>query len=411
MEDETDQEQLAYFRFGVISPLLADELDRTLKQRLSEQAERLWVFPDGKLKRIGYGTIEHWLYDYRRYGIDALRSHQRSDAGSFRGIDEQLANAIDSVLADHPELRTHAIIDHIRREELLGESPPSQSTLYRYIKANRIAEPPTNTQERRSFEAPYAGYLWQADIMYGPHLPKRMPNGRTRKHQTFLIAIIDDHSRLLCHGQFFFTQDLATWLSCLESAIRKRGIPKKLYCDNGKVFTAMQVKKIAARLGIEIRHTKVRDAAAKGKIEKMFQRCRHSFLEPFLAIKKPQSIEQLNTAFVQWSEREYNHAVHSAFDDTPIRRFMETASHMRPLPENDVALFHVRCNRTVKKDGTFSLNGDRYETDPALVGCRITVSYDLQKPRSPYVFWKDRSYGKASLLDPKANCNRRRRNG
>lgn len=403
-------EQMAYFRYGVIAPLLADEPDRTLKSRIQEQADRLWVLPDGQVKKIGFGTIEHWLYDYRRDGIDALQNHKRQDAGTFRGIDEELAAQIDEILQAHPKLRSHAVIEHLRREGKLPSPRPSRSTLNRYIKAQRRTAPTCRTKERRSFEAPYAGYLWQADIMYGPHLPVKLPNGRTRKQQTYLIAILDDHSRLLCHGEFYMRQDLPAWLNCLETAIRKRGIPKKLYTDQGKVFVSHHVKEIAARLGMEVRHAAPYDASAKGKIERLFLRCRRSFLEPLLELTPPKDIDALNAAFFRWAEEEYNHREHSAFGNTPIRRFMETSSHLKTLAEDLRTLFHVRCQRRVKKDGTFQLNGSRFETESALVGCKVTVSYDLSRPESVYVHWQDRCHGRANLLDRKANNFRRRRN-
>lgn len=411
-KSQTKQEETAYFRFGVISPLLAEEPDKTLKELIEQQANRIWTLPNGTVKRYGFGTIENWLYAYRRFGFDGLLTGSRRDAGSFRGIDEALTARVDEILAAHPRLRTHALIDHLRKTGVLTPPAPSVSTLYRYVKSRR-KQPQKNepAAERRAFEAPYAGYLWQADLMYGPHLPMRLANGRTRKTQTYLIGIVDDHSRLFCHGEFYFQQDLPAWLSCLETAIRKRGIPKKLYCDNGQIFTSHRIKEIAARLGMEVRYTKVRDAAAKGKIERLFQRCRRSFLEPLLELSPPKTLAELNDAFFKWVEEDYNHAEHSAFGDLPIRRFMESSEHLRALPEDDATLFHARDERRVKKDGTFSLNGERYETTANLVGCKITASYDLRRPREVFVFWNGESFGKANLLDLKANCQRRRRGG
>ena len=409
-EHSTRREQAAYFRYAVIAPLLAEEPGQTLKERIRKQAERLWVFPDGRIKPIGFGTIEKWLYTYRQGGLEALQTERRCDAGTFRGIDDELAGVIDDLLRNHPKLRTHAIITHLESRDLLGRPRPSHSTLYRYIKARRpVTARCQPAVERRSFEAPYAGYLWQADIMYGPHLPAKLPNGRTRRQQTYLIAILDDHSRLLCHGEFFFRQDLAAWLCCLRTAVRKRGIPRKLYCDNGQVFTSEQVRRIAASLGMELLHTRVRDAAAKGKIERLFQKIRRSFLEPIMELAPPTSLEQLNSEFAAWMENSYNHKEHSAFGTTPIRRFMESSSHLRTLPEDSDHLFHVTCRRRVKADGTFSLHGTRYETVPGLIGCKITVSYDLREPRRVFVHWDGACYGRANVLDRKANCKRNRR--
>lgn len=408
--DPVYREQLGWFRYGVIAPLLTPEPEKTLKAQIEEQASRLWTFPDGRTRCIGFGTIEKWLYAYRRGGIDALKVQRRRDAGTFRGIDGEVAEQIERVLSAHPKLRTHAIIEHLADRDLLGQPPPSHSTLYRYIRVHRPrGEPPKKTVERRSFEAPYAGYLWQADIMYGPHLPARLPNGRTRKQPSYLIAILDDHSRLLCHGEFFPRQDLAAWLCCLETAMRKRGMPHKLYCDNGQVFTSGQLRRIAGELGMELLHTRVRDAAAKGKIERFFQKVRRSFLEPLMELSPPRSLKQLNEAFSAWTEKSHNHAAHSAFGDTPVRRFMESSSHLRALPEDCRALFHFHCTRRVKKDGTFSLNGTRFETAPGLAGRKVTVAYDLRDPSRVLVYSEGVCFGRANLLDPKANASRPRR--
>ena len=411
MADDTFSDMsLAWFRYGVIAPLLAPEPGKTLKERIDEQASRLWTLPDGRVKSIGFGTIEKWLYDYRQGGVDTLKTRRRSDAGAFRGLDGDVAAAIDTLLAEHPKLRSHAVIDHLDSRGLLGSPPPSQSTLYRYIKSRRaVRKNAGDSVERRSFEAPYAGYLWQADIMYGPHLPVRLPNGRTRKQPTYLIAVMDDHSRLLCHGQFHARQDLAAWLCCLENAVRKRGVPHRLYCDNGQVFTADQMREVAARLGVELLHTRVRDAAAKGKIERFFQKVRVGFLEPTMELSPPKSLAELDAAFQTWVENSHNHAVHSAFGDTPTRRFMETSSNLRPFPEDGGELFHCRLTRRVGKDGTFSLHGVRYETDSGLVGNRVEVSYDLKEPERIYVRSDGKSVGRAFPVDLKANATRPRR--
>jgi transposase InsO family protein len=406
----TQNEQLAYFRYAVIAPLLPDEPERTLRERIGEQADRLWTLPDGRIRRYSFDTIERWLYDYRRGGIELLRHRPRKDIGTFRGIDEALGTVIDELLAKHPSLRTHAVIDHLRREDLLGHPPPGTSTLYRYIKASRpVPTPAPPEKERRCFEAPFAGSLWQADIMYGPHLPQKLVNDRAKLHQTYLVAIIDDHSRLICHAQFFFKQDLAAWLSCLKTAICKRGIPQRLYCDNGQVFTSDQVKQITAELGIELLHTKVRDAAAKGKIEKWFLRCRRSFVEPTFELKAPKTLEQLNELLYAWVEDEYNHRVHSAFNDTPVRRFMESSGQLRQLTEQHQKLFHVRHKRKVKKDGTFQLLSCRFEISSNLAGQTITATFDLFDPLTVYVYHQGNFRGKATLLDAQANANRRRR--
>ena len=147
---------------------------------------------------------------------------------------------------------------------------------------------------------------------------------------------------------------------------------------------------------------------AKGKIERLFQKVRRSFLEPVMELAAPTSLDKLNDAFFAWMENAYNHRVHSAFGATPVRRFMESASHLRTLPEDSRKLFHVCYQRLVKKDGTFSLHGTRFETAPGLVGCKIAVSYDLHEPLCVFVEYNGAHYGRANLLDRKGNAMRPR---
>ena len=103
-ENPKHHEQIAYFRYAVIAPLLTDEVGQTLKERIHQQAQRIWVRPDGKVKRLCFGTIESWLYAYKNGGIEALKDHPRKDAGSFRGIDKELADKLNRIMRDHPKL-------------------------------------------------------------------------------------------------------------------------------------------------------------------------------------------------------------------------------------------------------------------------------------------------------------------
>lgn len=80
--------------------------------------------------------------------------------------------------------------------------------------------------DMRKFEVQMSNDLWQANCMHGP---KVLHEGRQRK--SYLFAIIDDHSRLIPHGQFYLAENLDNYLECLWTAMRKRGVPRKLYVD------------------------------------------------------------------------------------------------------------------------------------------------------------------------------------
>jgi len=395
----SNEKEMEMFRYSVINGLLHGDSNRSLKKRIFELSERTWTLPDGKFRQFSCGAIEDWYYAYRNYGFSGLVKQPRKDNGKFRMLNDEICSYIDRFIKDHPQLKTSVLVSRMRSGVRFSSDLPGDSTIYRYVRTIRPLKEAL-VKERRAFEAPYAGNLWQTDLMYGLYLPQLNDRGKWVKKQTYLIAIIDDHSRLLCHGQFYFTQDILAYLSCLKTALCKRGIPEKLYCDNGKIFLSDQVKNIMAELGTTVLHTPVRDACCKGKIERFFLTVRNSFLNPLLALEPPKTLEELNKKFWRWSEESYNLKVHSAINAAPIERWMNTSHKVRLLNigmEDEV--FQFEETRRVKKDGTFSLKGKAYETCWTLAGKKVSVRYNPFFPKQPYVSFGGRKYGKANLLN------------
>ena len=73
---------------------------------------------------------------------------------------------------------------------------------------------------------------------------------------------------------------------------------------------------------------------------------------------------ELNEATIAWVEREYHHKVHSELHCTPLERYLQGSDVGRPCSDT-AALRHAFCTRVKrrqrKSDGTFSLDGQRYE--------------------------------------------------
>lgn len=409
----SERERTALARFTVIAPLLAQGDPRPLSARIAEQADRQWPMPDGLLRQFSHSTIEGWHYAYQRAGLEALMERPRSDKGTQKCISPAVALAIGQILAGHPRLRTKHVIKLLRDRGLLGPSGPSTSSIYRYVKPRRrqLAELVVE-RERRSFEAPHPGGLWQGDIMYGPHVPARTAQGRVCKRQTYLVAFLDDHSRLCVHGQFYFSQGLDALTDALETACRKRGVAERLYVDNGLVFSGSQLRLICARIGTVLSHTRVRDASAKGKIERYFQTVQSSFLNPLLSLQPPAGIEALNSAFHKWVEEEYNNRPHSALSGlTPMERWLAGASVVRLLA-TDGSIEHaflLTDQRTVRNDGTIVFNSRLFETDYALKGRKVQVRWRLSEPGRLYVYDEDRYVGVAKPLNRTLNARLPRR--
>jgi putative transposase len=196
-------------------------------------------------------------------------------------------------------------------------------------------------------------------------------------------------------------------INAIRAAFYKRGVPERLLVDNGSIYCCQEITLICARVGCILCHTAVRDAAAKGKIERFFRRVRDQFLVRNLDLS---SLGQLNKQFTQWVEHDYNATEHSTLGMKPIDRFGIDLSRIRFLnPSEDTdELFYAEETRTVKKDNTFSFQGVRYETPIDMRGKKAQLRYERHRKGAVVVYEKGRRLGKARPLDAVANGLARR---
>ncbi len=380
---EEDAVKMAHFRYGVICSLLADSY-LSLKSRIQDLAHREWTLPCGLVRSYTAATVEDWYYDYKKYGFNALVNPPRKDKNVQRSIPDNVAAEIERLFLAFEGMKSSNVIRLLDNGGFRPDGKPSNATLYRYFQKVR-PQSQGQVAERRAFEASKPGGLYQTDLMYGPKLKFTGPDGRVRLQNTYLIAILDDFSRMICGGQFFTDQGLMSYLTVLEQALRSRGIPDKIYCDNGQIFISSQVQRIGAELGMRVVRAKVRDAAAKGKIERFFRTVRDQFLDCTLRVeeKNIKNVDDLNRLFRLYLES-YNSREHSAIGCSPRQRWLQSPHQPRFPPEelHIDTLFLLEEERTVKKDGTISVKKLLFELFSTYSGRKVKIRYtpyDLSK--------------------------------
>jgi len=366
---------LALWRYQVIGPLLSLAGGRgSLRRELRRLAGQVHEHPLRGPVKLGYGTIEDWLYLYRRDGLDGLQPKSRKDRGQSRRIGADSGERIVTLAQGRPDLDGPGIVAELK-VQLPGQPLPSLSTLYRFLKAQGLDQRRAPARrDHRAFAFDLAGDCWQADVLYGPSLPTR--DGSRRK--TYLLAVLDDATRLVAHAQFYFEQHLRSLKDCLKQAFLKRGLPRRLYVDNGQIFRSRLVLQIAARLGIQILHSRPYQPQGRAKLERWFGTVRMSFL-PRVDADRLDGIEALNRLLWAWIEGEYHVRPHRGLDgDTPLDRWIRLSEGVRPLPRDvDLdRLFLEEATRRVGKDGTLALKGKRFEVGPLLIGERVTIYFD-----------------------------------
>ena len=375
---------------------------RTRHERIHNVAAMTFTDEEGRPYQFTWRTIQTWHYRYKNRGITAMENHSRSDKGRTRKVTpEEVLEAINSALPHFhgPAPSKTALYRFCIEKGLLNANQIARNTFSRMVnKYELLKADPARNKSRLAFSMKYANQLWQADTMFGPHI-----GGRQAK----LIAFIDDASRVLCHGEFFFEENVDSMVTAIRRAFYKRGLPEQLLVDNGSIYCCQEITLICARVGCILRHTAVRDAAAKGKIERFFRRVRDQFLIRNLDLS---SIESLNKQLNVWIEQDYNATIHATLGMKPIDRFGVDLSRIRFLsPSEDTdELFYAEAERQVKKDNTFSFRGARYETPIDLRGRKIQLRHERHRDGAVIVYDGGRRIGKARLLDAVANGLARR---
>lgn len=248
----------------------------------------------------------------------------------------------------------------------------------------------------------FANQLWQADTLYGPAI--QQPDGSWKKN--FLIAFIDDASRVIAHAEFFYRDNTDNMVQAFRSALYKRGKPERLYFDNGANYSAKEILQACLRLNIHLSHAPIRDGAAKGKIERFFR----GFRDRFLTLhQRFDSLEQLNRLTHHWVENDYNQQFHTGIQMKPIDRFQLDRDRIQFLSDDAISneVFFVEEDRKVSKTNVFSLFSQRYECPVNLREKIIQVRYDRQRKDRFIVYFDHQRMGEASLLDLYANANLR----
>lgn len=322
-------------------------------------------------------SLEGWFYEYRAAGFAALVRQRRSDKGQVRAFSPEAVQAIIKLRLAHPALPVTALIRQLLTRGVLEPGTFSMPSVYRVLRREGLDRPrmlagahgthgPT-----KAFECELPNMLWMADIMDGPALRQG-----SRGLRTFLFATLDDCSRLVPHAQYYQSEKLRCLLDCLRQAFACRGLPEKLYTDQGKVFTGSHLRLVCANLQIRLLHARPYAAWSKGKIERFFQTVQADF-QARLRLDPVEDLEALNNRFWQWLEVEYHRRSHSALGgQSPSEVFASKAAGLRQLPDDWQRLFLARATRRVRLDATISLEGRLWEVPVHLRGRPVELRYE-----------------------------------
>jgi transposase InsO family protein len=350
--DRHDRE-LAYFRFAMIAPVIQGTFaDPSVAAYCRRVTEGPIIRPDGTPFQYKPATLEKWVALYNNGGMEALVPKERSDKGSVRALSDECINEIYKIKEKFPRL--DAVQIHVRLVQ--GGFLPalvSPRTIQRFIKANGLKNAAASgpMKDRKAFEEPYFGAMWQADTCFFPYVP----DGSGKRQRTYLIAIVDDHSRMIVGARLFFEDNAYNFQKVLKDAVSAFGVCHKLYVDHGSPYENTQLGFICGSIGAVLIHAPVRDGAAKAKCERMFGVLKSRWLRG-LDMDQVRSLEEFNLELAE-AVRKHNLSVNSSTGQTPMERFLATRDRVRAPASEDWLdeCFMNRERRKVKNDATLSL--------------------------------------------------------
>jgi transposase InsO family protein len=373
----------ARFRFSVVGSLLSSPPARgALKTAIGCLAEKTWSHPiSGHDVQFSAVTIERWYYTARRSHDDpvgVLRRAVRKDCGKV-SLPSALAQRLQLQYRDHQHWSYQLHYDNlaalVRADPALG-SLRSYSTVRRYMQAHgwvpktrlqpkerpgeTLAERRRQTREIRSYEAEYVGSLWHLDFHHGS-LKVLTAGGQWVR--PIALGILDDHSRLCCHVQWYLSETAEDLVHGLSQAIQKRGLPRALLTDNGSAMVAEEVTEGLLRLGIVHERTLPYSPYQNGKQEAFWGTLEGRLMKMLDGVAELR-LGFLNEATQAWMEIEYNRAMHREISCSPVARFAQAPDVLRASPSSESLrdAFRLETKRTQRQsDGTISLEGVRFE--------------------------------------------------
>lgn len=400
---------MALARFSLISKvqeLLAQSVPLKVALETVASSSAL-ADPPGSPHPVARRTLEDWWYAYGRGGFAALHPKGRSDRGVSRKLTPEQERLIVAQVRTHPAIPIKVLYRQWKQQDPVL---PALSAIYRALQRHDLNQRSRHYLIRqaiggptKAFEAPLVNELWMVDFSPGPFLHLA---GQKKATATYLCAIIDDHSRVLTHAAYYLRADTRCFHCSFKEAIRRRGVPRKLYTDQGGPFINDHTRVICANLGIRLLHAKPYHAWSKGKIERFFHTVQQDF-EATLRLpgQSPATLEELNARLADWIQTVYHVRHHEGIGMSPQERFARGSAQVRPLdPHLDLErLFYAELLRLVRKDGTVRLNNELYEVDLALRGLEVRLRFDPWSLARVEVDYRGQSFGLARKVDRQLN--------
>ena len=409
-QSERDQakNKIALFRYGLISSLVNNTYqEKSMEEYYRKIASGIYEL-NGKTIKIRPSTIKTWYINYKKFGYDGLIPKTRTDLNTSRKLTLEAQQKIIDYKKSFPHISGTLIYQKLIEDGYINQSIVSKSTVLKFIRDNYLLFGDDGKVDRRAFEMKFANDMWDADTSHGPILTIN-----NKKIKTYLIALIDDASRLITSAKFYYEDNAINFQNTFKEGLKKYGIPKRIFLDNGKTYKNEQLSIICASCGMALIYTKPYSPQSKAKIERWFHTMKETWMRGIIwnDIKDIDELNDMLNDFVN----EYNNKVHSSLTNnevniSPKERWFKDQDKIRKIDNNQIdENFLHTAYPTIRSDSVAHINKIEYEVPTKYIGKKITVKYDFQDRTKAWIYDNGKKIEAIHIVDKVANSKIKRK--
>ncbi|TDW07922.1 homeodomain-containing protein [Breznakia blatticola] len=402
MDKEKKLEKIAVFRYGIIAPLVSGTIKEhtTNSAFFRDAAQHHYVDPEGVLIKVHEHTIRRWYNRYQKGGFEELKPKRRTVQKTPRKISSEVHWYLEQYLEEHPKLPSTMLYQKLLEQQVVTKRDVSLSTVTRYVKGIRNQSRQAEKEMHR-YERAHINEVWCADSSVCIYLQEG-----TKKRRTYIIAFIDDASRMITGIDVFYEDNFINLMSVMRKAIMCYGKPKVFNFDNGSPYRNGQMELLAARIGTVLHYCKPYTPTSKAKIERFFKTLKQQWMSGIKGsdFKNLQELRKSLQTYV----KSYNTNIHRSLDTSPQNRFFQESKLIYRLSEEKIKeAFLLEMKRKVSKDCVIHLNNKEYEVHYRYSNSYIILRYSSDM-KEVYVVDDDGTLTPIKLLDKTSNAHIKR---
>lgn len=401
-----EKESIALFRYGIIAPYVTEQINEKPYTYFDCVKDKEYTYVDGKPKKISPTTAVRWYKYYKTEGLDGLMPKKRDDDGYYRKLDEDIKNQIKYFINEFPRLPATQIYEKLKDNGLVVKNSPSISTVTRYVKSIKESSNLVTINERRRYEREHINEVWYGDTAHALYIYDDNDEGKKKK--VYIIALIDDASRMIVGVGAFFEDNFVNLMAVIKQAVSKFGVPHLVSFDNGSNYRSNQMSLLAARIGVAINYCPPRMPQSKAKCERWFGTLRSQFLSNIKS-SDFHSLEAFNQELNKYVQK-YNTTIHSSLNGlSPLDRYFKESDLIRRKTEEEIDRdFVIEIERKVSPDSVIVIDEKEYEVDYHYQGQKITIRYTPGLENVYVVNKDDKTLTPIKLLDKHSNAHIKR---